>query len=244
MVHLPVNSFSPPSPDWGQHGRNALGPACPVTPFKAGGAQQDPGDRRAGAEHLEALLSLSSGLSWPGANTAARTGCVLGLQNTQLAATSSLRGMLLAPFLAGSARLVLTWCCRLVGPSHSPTRSERSSRAAAWLRSACSSPLHLQMPPSAVPQGLYSALGQLRLIWWHWGEHKPGPQHGGAGRCALQRGGFTLLSVPACDSCPFPAAQAPGSVRAPGFSGPMPMAAVKQTVGLSPTAKSINLQTV
>lgn len=193
MVHLPVNSFSPPSPDWGQHGRNALGPACPAAPFKAGGGQQDPGNRRAGAEHLEALLPLSSGLSWPGASRVARTGYMLGLQNIQLAAASCLPGLLLAPSLLGSACLVLTWCCRLAGPSHSPICLERSRPAAAWLRSGCSSPLRLQMRPSAVPQGLYSALGQLHLLCWCRGEHKPGPLQRGAGRCALQRGGFALL---------------------------------------------------
>lgn len=64
------------------------------------------------------------------------------------------------------------------------------------------------------------------------------------GRHALQRGGFALLSVPACDLCPFPTAQAPGSIRALGFSGPVPMATVKQTARLFPTAKSTNLQTV
>lgn len=53
MVHLPVNSFSPPSPVWGQHGCNALRPAYLDAPSEAGVAQQHTGDRLTSTEHLK-----------------------------------------------------------------------------------------------------------------------------------------------------------------------------------------------
>lgn len=169
MVHLPVNSFSPPSPDWGQRGSNALGPACPDAPPKAGGAQQHPGDRLAGVEHLAVLLPLSSGLWWAGASAAARTGYVLGLQNMQLDATSSLQGLLLAPSLLDLHAPCLPGAAGSQALCTHPPGSERGGCAAAWLRLGCSSPLQLQVPLSAVPQGLFSAFLQLHLIGWRWG---------------------------------------------------------------------------
>lgn len=239
MVHLPVNSFSPPSPDWGQRGRNALGPACPAAPFKARGAQQDPGDRRAGAEHLEALLPLSSGLSWPGASRVARTGYVPGLQNTQLAATSSLRGLLLAPSLLDLHASCLPGAA---GSRALPTHPSAQRGAAVPLRGSAQAAA-LPCVPRLCPRGFTQPWGSFISSAGAGGStslaHCSGVQAG-----VLCRGVALPCCVPACDSCPFPAAQVPDSVRAPGFSGPVPMAAVKQTVGLSPTAKSINLQTV
>lgn len=169
MVHLPVNSFSPPSPDWGQCGCNALRPACPDAPFEAGGAQQHPGNKLAGAEHLKVLLPFSSGLWRAGASAAARLGCVSGLQNTQLAATFSLQGLLVAPSLLNLHASCLSGAAGSRALRTHPPCPERSSRAAAWLCSGCSSPLRLRVPPCAVPQGLYSAFLQLHLIGRHWG---------------------------------------------------------------------------
>lgn len=67
MAPLPVNSFSPPCPSSGWCGSNAPGAICPNAPLDAGGAQQHPGHRLKGAEHLRVLWALGGQepMLWP-----------------------------------------------------------------------------------------------------------------------------------------------------------------------------------
>lgn len=91
MVHLPVNSFSPPCPSSGHCGCKVPEPFAPMLlcMLEELSSTQGTGSR---------VLSTSgcSGFWEVGANAVARTGCVPGPQNTQLAATSSLQGLPMA----------------------------------------------------------------------------------------------------------------------------------------------------
>lgn len=101
----------------------------------------------------------------------ARTGYGLGLQNTQLAAISSLQGLLLAPSSLDLRAPCLPGAAgsRALRSHPPPQVTERGGCAAAWLCSGCSSPLRPQVPLCALPWGLYSAFLQLHLIGWHGG---------------------------------------------------------------------------
>ena len=200
-------SFSPPFPDWGCCGCNALGPACPGAPFAAGGAQQHPGDRFAGAEHLE-LLPRCNGLRWAGASSAASTGHVPGLRNTQLAATLSLQGLLSAPSLLDLRARCLPGAA---GPSHSPTLlgEERLCRCVALLR------LQLCSAPSSATLRCARGFSQpFRCV----------TSLGGPGDTDLaDRAGMLCRRGVALLCCLFlHATCVPGSVRALCFSGPCP----------------------
>lgn len=146
----------------------AVMPLSSACPFEAG-AQQHPGDGLAGAEHLEVLLPLSSGLWQVGANAVARTRCAPGPQNMQLAAALYLQGLLVAPPLLDLHGLCLPGAA---GPQalNQPC-SERSSHAAAWL---C--PGTFKCHPLLCPQGFTQPF--CSFIWG-----------------ALQGGGFALLSL-------------------------------------------------
>lgn len=175
----------------------------------------------------------------------AKPGYALGLQNVQLAATSSLQGLLSAPSLLDLHALCLPGAA---GSQALPTHPPTQRRAAVPLRGSAqaASPLRLPVPPSAGPQRLFSDFLQLHLTGVVvLGEQGPGTLHRGVRAGVLCRGVvLPCLAVPACNSYPFPPAQAPGSVRALGFLRPVPIDAVKPTAGFSPTAKSIHLQTV
>lgn len=85
----------------------------------------------------------------------------------QLVVTSSLQGLLWAPYVLDLCAPMLTPCCRLMGPPHSPTLLREM-----WLH-CCMALLRLQISmPALIPccaLGLYSAFVQLYLIGWHWG---------------------------------------------------------------------------
>lgn len=153
------------------------------------------------------VLSTSgcSGLWGAGANAVARTGCVhQGHKHTfslqRLPMALSLLDLAHRPFALTdpAQRGVAVVLCG-------------SAQAAA--------PLHPSATVHCAP-GLLPAFLQLHLLG-------QGSTDLARCRCALGRGGFALLSAPACNSCPFPTAQAPGSAGALGFSGPR--AALKQT---------------
>lgn len=146
MLHLPVNSFSPPCPCSGC-GCKVPEPFAPMLLWVLEELSSTQGTGSRGPS-----TSRCPGLWGAGANAVARTGCVPGPQNTQLAATSPLQGLPTALSLLDVAHRPFA----LMGPAQ---------------RGVAVAPLHPWVPPSTLPQGFsqpscsFPSLGRGALTW-------------------------------------------------------------------------------